>query len=294
MGARSDLGRYRVSIVAHGGQLDFGLSAARGFTLIELLVVIAVIAILAAILSPYSPCKEHRQESAVREQPPPARGCRDNVRRRQHRQLRPGGVRYTHRGQPLALARLETGYGRTPFNPKEGPLWSYMGRTAGIKTCPTLRDSLGADPAGNFEAGCGGYGYNQTYVGGTYYKYGYTRRAAKEASRTSDIRRPGKTVMFTDAGICKGDAGMSYVSTYSFCEPPFFLGPDGAAFQNPRPTPTIHFRHTGRAIVAWCDGHVSSERMTFTTDGANAYGGDNREKDMGWFGPQNNSLFDAE
>jgi prepilin-type processing-associated H-X9-DG protein len=50
--------------------------------------------------------------------------------------------------------------------------------------------------------------------------------------------------------------------------------------------PSIHFRHRGHANVAWCDGHISAERMTLS-DGPSM-----EEFEIGWFGPPDNSLFD--
>jgi len=48
------------------------------------------------------------------------------------------------------------------------------------------------------------------------------------------------------------------------------------------------------ANVAWVDGHVSSERMTFSHD---HYKGPSKEEcvtlyKLGWFGGENNDLFD--
>jgi prepilin-type processing-associated H-X9-DG protein len=51
----------------------------------------------------------------------------------------------------------------------------------------------------------------------------------------------------------------------AFCEPPDLISKGVAvgATQNP----TTHFRHAGKASVAWCDGHVSAEGMAFTKGG---------------------------
>jgi prepilin-type processing-associated H-X9-DG protein len=64
-----------------------------------------------------------------------------------------------------------------------------------------------------------------------------------------------------------------------------------------RPDPTIHFRHDGIANVAWCDGHVSGERMSFTTDyqtHSRISAEEADEMGVGWFGPDSNELFDLE
>ncbi len=96
------------------------------------------------------------------------------------------------------------------------------------------------------------------------------------------------TMLLADAAM-----GQSYPTNvaveYSFCEPPRRV--IGATVQSGRPSPSIHFRHGGIACVAWLDGHVSAEKMSFTRT-TNDYGADDNALDIGWFGPDNNSLFD--
>ena len=79
--------------------------------------------------------------------------------------------------------------------------------------------------------------------------------------------------------------GRDALIEYSFAEPyhwVFTAGTESSATADP----TIHFRHRGRANVAWCDGHITSEKLEtragdrFTRNG------------LGWFGPSDNSLFD--
>ncbi len=78
--------------------------------------------------------------------------------------------------------------------------------------------------------------------------------------------------------ISRDEGANGLLIEYSFAEPPQFAG-------GGTPWPTIHFRHRGRANVAWADGHVSSETLERT---------DCRSADhaLGWFGPDDNSLFD--
>ena len=47
--------------------------------------------------------------------------------------------------------------------------------------------------------------------------------------------------------------------------------------------PSVHFRHSGCANVAWCDGHVTAEAPTKVGTG-NSYGGDAHKWAIGWFG----------
>jgi prepilin-type processing-associated H-X9-DG protein len=62
-------------------------------------------------------------------------------------------------------------------------------------------------------------------------------------------------------------------------------------------TPSIQFRHSGHANVAWCDGHISSEGPLYsrTTTVYNSSGAalavNNAQYNLGWFGPDDNSLF---
>lgn len=268
-------------------------AGAGGLTLIELLVVIAIIGILAGILFPVLAAAKQQANKAK---------CAANLK-----QLALANRMYAvdHNGRFVpAAADIFTGYGghwrwhgwrptadgRTPFEPERGPLWQYLGRSGGVKKCPVLpvMQSRGRMSDG-FEAGGGGYGYNAAYVGGSYWKYGFTPEAAARAAAISDVRNPSGTVMFTDTGIARGYPSQ-HVIEYSFCEPPFFVGPDGKPTSY-HTTPSIHFRHSGRALVAWCDGHVSAETMSFT-ESPNVYGGDNERLKIGWFGPDSNELFD--
>ena len=304
--ARFAFGRYRVSIRPDkSGLLDaLGVrlypssptlnsqsSTLNAFTLIELLVVIAVIAILAALLFPVFTTAKSSAKRAR---------CVCNLR-----QLAAAVLMYADdnngRCVPAAADMFDLNHYRwhgwrpaegTDFLPQKGPLWSYLARSGGIKVCPSARDFALDYAPNDFEANCGGYGYNAAYVGGTYYQHGFSPEATAEASLVSDIKRPSKTIMFTDAAMAQGYP-TPHTTEYSFCEPVFGVGENNTVLSF-HMTPSIHFRHNGRANVAWCDGHVTSERMSFTTEGENIFGGDNRAAQIGWFGPENNSLFDME
>lgn len=270
----------------NGRRARFGITG--GFTLIELLVVIAVIAILAAILFPVF--------SSARDS---GKRARCSV---QLKQLLSAAQMYAddNSGRYVPAARdvwesgggLERWHGSREsvfqdFDPRKGPLWTYMARSGGLKQCPGVplkgsRDFEGSYDVVAFEAGCGGYGYNKDYVGGTYYR-NHGPDAARLASLTSDIYSPSKTVMFADTAMARRDPATkrTVLIEYSFAEPP-----SGFA------SPSIHFRHNGCASVGWCDGHVSAEKMTFTREGNNAYEANSRKHDLGWFGSNDKSLFD--
>lgn len=260
-----------------------------GFTLIELLVVIAIIAILAAILFPvFATAKENGKKARCL---------------LQLRQLVGASLAYAddNNGRFVpAASDIETPVNRhrwhgvrpnkaSAFDPAKGPLWSYLGRSGGLKVCPSSPtfEANEQNLRTGFELGCGGYGYNKFGVGGSYYKNQGVN--AQEPSLQSDLARPSRTVMFADAAMGKNQPKLHHVE-YSFIEPPYIIGYDGTLTRTP--SPSIHFRHNGLASVGWCDGHVSCEKLSFTNPGANTYKADNKQAQLGWFGPDDNSLFD--
>lgn len=166
------------------------------------------------------------------------------------------------------------------FDGTRGPLVPYLGPDREIRRCPTFEP----DKHG-FETGCGGYGYNNAYVGvqTAPLPEGRARVTSDLAGAPADhVRRPAETTMFTDAAFVNG-----LIIEYSFAEPRFH--PQFAM----RADPSIHFRHGGAAGIAWCDGHVSVERRTFSwTSGL--FPGDPAKFGIGWFGEyDDNRYFDT-
>jgi len=264
----------------NGRGARFGLY---GFTLIELLVVIAIIAILAAILFPVF---TSAQQSGRRAK------CLSQLKQLVAANLSYADDKAGHfvpaasdmYGSLSGTANLHRWHGTranagVPFEPSKGPLWVYLGRSGGLKICPLM------PKRGSYEAGCGGYGYNAVYVGGTNYR-NYPPECAWQTSTIGDLARPTRTIMFADAAVADSTEGPGQ---YSFVEPPFFVFADGPSYPA---TPSIHFRHNGMASVGWCDGHVSCEKMSHTQPAPNIYGCDNAAYSIGWFGPNDNSLFD--
>lgn len=268
----------------------------RAFTLIELLVIIAIVAILAAILFPLvlaakDSGRQARCASQLRQLAAAALSYADD-----HAGRYVPAAKDIYSSNPTGGRWRWHGYrekSKTDFDPRKGPLWTYMSRSGGLKQCPAaaaLRNV--SQSSGAYESGCGGFGYNYAYVGGTYYR-NQPPRAAEEASLVSDLARPSKTVMFADAAMALSYPSRRLIEE-SFAYAPLSFSTDGKGGSSLTPTisPSIHFRHGGRANVAWCDGHVSAERMSFTRDGSNIYGADNAASGLGWFGPDDNSLFD--
>ena len=274
-----------------------------GFTLVELLVVILVIALLAVILVPALAAAKEQGKSAV---------CKSNSR-----QLFLANSAYAIENEGFYVIAAEDIYGSNllrwhgarnsidePFDPMTGPLATYLA-DGKVKRCPSFGKKSYSQEAGqsaNFEAGCGGYGYNDQYVGGVYGVVTSSARSAKD----SKIKLPALTVMFTDTAFRQilSDGQTSFIE-YSFAHPPFWswyiemltVVPEGTSLEGitGRPDPAIHFRHRGFTDVAWCDGHISKETMDLSAPYVTHAVMTEQETAamaLGWFGPDDNSLFD--
>ena len=248
------------------GQTGRGLRQGRhGFTLIEIVVVLAITLLLGTLLfaslnraretSDQIHCTAHLRELALAN----INHATENDGRYVAAQEPTNTVRW-HGVRASVVSR---------FDPTRGPLAPYLGKEKRVKFWPTLRDVL--DHALSFEEGTGGYGYNAVYIGGTPADR-YT------AARISHVPRAARTVMFTDTAFPRATG----LQEYAYCEPWEWVD----ALGRPRGplSPSVHFRHGGRANVAWCDGHVTAEApAAYGT--INQYGGDARTWKVGWFGP---------
>jgi prepilin-type processing-associated H-X9-DG protein/prepilin-type N-terminal cleavage/methylation domain-containing protein len=272
-----------------------GRARRTGFTLIELLVVIAIIGILTAMIFPvFAKAREAARKSV----------CMSNLKQLSLAMLmylQDNDSGFVPADSPDMLrrwhgARLATS---DPFVAEWGPLWEYYAHE-GLKHCPSFSPS---DSDFGYDQGTGGYGYNAQYVGGTpvFVEDAADLAAMCTPAKEFVIADPARTVMLTDTAFldCEG-----YLFEYSFCEPP--IG-EAASARMPctcNLNPSTHFRHNGRANVAFCDGHVQS--MTMVTTHSNgwcpssslagyeveAYTAEDYEKARLGFLSEDNSLYD--
>ena len=253
------------------------------FTLVELLVVIGIIAILVALLLPALAVARSAAQAIV---------CQSNIR-----QLSSAAIMYSQNNRDVCppahydydTLNLHRWHGtrsdlETPFDFTSSCLKSYLG-DGRVRRCPVFEPSPTTDSGLAFESSAGGYGYNNDYIGSSIgVNPGKEQFIVNVPAKYSQIRRPAEKIMFSDAAV--GQDG-NLVVEYSFVtEPVIYSG--GNAY--PSSTPSIHFRHRGKANIAWADGHVTSEKMEWTVP-INIFGANNQILMIGWFGPHDNTLF---
>jgi len=259
------------------------------FTLIEILVVIFIIGLLMGLMMPALTTARSRARSII---------CSFNIK-----QLAMANIGYANENNgffvPAAsdLWKGAGGYHRwhgvrdnqdEPFDPLRGPLVGYLSEGK-VKECPArVNFAKGGSWSENFEQGCGGYGYNMTYIGGRLWQSALSFKERYSCTaQITEISKPSETLMFADCAM--SIEGGSYIE-YSFAEPPFFII-KGKIFPDMYASPSIHFRHDKRANVGWADGHTDSHRIAIPA-GTNVYGVNSAAMNLGWFEPIDNTLFD--
>jgi prepilin-type N-terminal cleavage/methylation domain-containing protein/prepilin-type processing-associated H-X9-DG protein len=214
------------------------------FTLIELLVVIAIIAILSAMLLPtLARSKGSAQRTA----------CESNLR-----QLGMAALLYwddnggncfkkttgtIHGGTLWWFGWLGPGSeGHRPCDLSTGALYPYL-NGSDVRLCPALDTALAKFKlkATNIVFS---YGYNN---------YLSPPTATQPPVKAGKITRPTETLLFADAA-----------QVNDFLAPASFLNPMLEEFyyvDTNTSYPNGHFRHSQRANVVFCDGHVGRETM---------------------------------
>ncbi len=265
----------------------------RAFSLIELMIVISLLALLMAILLPALSLTRSQACRVV---------CESNLRQLF---LANAGYAIENDGHyvPAAPDITSESGGKyrwhgvrsnpdEPFDPLEGPLSAYLA-DGKVKECPQkvnfVKEQQWND---NFEQGCGGYGYNMTYIGSRLWQtrinsleelsYVYT-----QTTHVTEIATPGETLMFADTAM--SNDGRSLIE-YSFAEPPFTVY-NGQVITSFYMSPSIHFRHRGRANIGWTDGHIDSLQIA-KFNSKNIYGINSTDMELGWFEPIDNTPFD--
>jgi prepilin-type N-terminal cleavage/methylation domain-containing protein/prepilin-type processing-associated H-X9-DG protein len=243
-----------------------------GFTLVELLLVITIIGVLAAVMVPLN--RRVKARAGLTVSSANLRSlvtanwayASDHGGRFCPAQSRNNRVRW----HGARASRKEK------FDPTKGYLSPYLGESQRVGVCPVLKSMLAAGGA-SFEEGTGGYGYNAAYIGGT-------PEDPYQASRTSAIPNPLRTVMFASTALAREES----LQEYPYAEPYQWVDPNWK-LSGPL-QPSVHFRFGGKALIAWADGHVTLEEPS-RLDGPNYYGGDNAEQLVGWFGPEDENGF---
>ena len=212
------------------------------FTLVELLVVCAIIAVLAALLLPplirsKSSAQRIKCVSNLRQLGLAAQLYWDD---NAGHAFRYRGVA-TNGGDLYWFGWLARGSeGTRAFDPTAGALFPYLGGR-GAEICPALNYALEQFKRKATGAAYG-YGYNL-----------YLSAPSDVPPRSiTKISRPAETTVFADAAQVNTWQPPASV-TYPMLEEWYYV--DDNAVQ-----PNGHFRHSHRANVVFCDGHVARER----------------------------------
>jgi len=242
--------------------------SARGLTLVELLVVIAILAGL--VVAGWGGFRAARSKA------------HQSVSTTNLRQLAAANLLYAADHQTYCpaidrrnLIRWHGGRSssKDSFDPQHGFLAEYLGFSREVGRCPEFERLISGSSFN--ELGTGGYGYNGTYIGGT-------PPDPFQPNRPSNVPNPSRTLMFATTAFAVADG----IQEYPTADPPMYVD---ANWRSRGPLqPSVHFRFNGRALVAWCDGHVSEEQPSDRST-TNFYGGDNREARIGFCGPMENN-----
>lgn len=275
-----------------GGRRGLG----RAFTLVELLCVCGVIALLTGLLLPSLAGAREAGRTAACSSSLRQLGIANDVYSSDNRaSYAPGAPDFLVNRTRWFGARVSASQA---FDSEGGPLSDYLGATGGaaVRRCGTFIPGTGV---GAFERGCGGYGYNNAFVGvrGRWAANtgAWTVETDRSGAPVAAFANPTAVIGFADCAMFAGPASANLVE-YSFAEPRRWPANPSA-----RPDPSLHFRHgrtsvnaggtAGGAGVSWLDGHVTTVARSFTWS-SGIYGTPPSDPLLGWPGEaDNNSLF---
>jgi prepilin-type processing-associated H-X9-DG protein/prepilin-type N-terminal cleavage/methylation domain-containing protein len=274
-----------------------GLARTRGLTLVELLVVIGIIAMLMTVLMPSLQRARALARSAV------CKAQLGGLVRANQLYAADNEYLYVPAASDIfwgAAGNLHRWHGvrqdlASPFDPTRGPMARYLGYDGRVKQCPSFTRFRTGTGAISYEAGSGGYGYSDIYVGSQFWKYGFYHNSPGQrlGAPMEEVSHPAETVTFADAAMPQAFGGKGFYVEESFCYCPLGLDHTGRVSTALPRQPSIHFRHLDQVNVGWCDGHVT-ERGDFRSITSNVYQANPHEMMVGWFGPDDNSLFDLD
>ena len=191
----------------------------KGFTLIEVLVTLTIIGALAALAYPAAQSLIRRGKTIQSIANLRSLSLANMTYLADNGQFCPADDQFNNRRWHGARSSTDD-----KFDPSKGFLAPYLGESKQVGICPLLT-SLAADGQ-SFENGTGGYGYNDSYIGGRPGGAFDKTTKLRIPEKFANLSDPSKTVMFATTAYARA----SGLQEYPFCAPPFWDfggGPSG-------------------------------------------------------------------